>query len=551
MLEDFTNIKLVNQPSDLKVKLYPHQLATIYKMEDFENSNIIYDGNCIIDTKIGVNANITGYGKTLEMIGLIVRDKMEWDLETPFVFERIDVLSKNRIKKSYISRFEKLPTTLVLLTPNIVGQWVEELKNTSLKYDIIIKKKDIENVKVQDFDIILTIPSVYNMLISNYSNYAWKRFIFDEPGHSKVPSMKEIYANFYWLVTATPDSITSLHRKCEGSFMKELLNYRWTDFETQFSNVIIRHNPEFIKASFNMPKTFHYYHECYQLLYNAIKNFVNPKIKTMIEAGNISGAIICLGGEITDNIFDVIKRKKQEELLEIETKIQIYTLRNYEEGISEWVDKKIKIINQINDIENKFKNILNEPCPICLEKLDKPLLEPNCQNIFCGSCIFKWIEKKNNCPLCRNVVDTSKLVYIKENKLENKLEHKLEISKKMLSKPEKIIDIINSNHDGRFLLFSDEQESFTFISKILSDYNILFVEIKGHIKTIEKNLEYFRSGKIKVLFLNSNTSAAGINLQETTDIILYHKMSINNENQIIGRANRIGRVKDLNVHHLT
>ena len=87
-------------------------------------------------------------------------------------------------------------------------------------------------------------------------------------------------------------------------------------------------------------------------------------------------------------------------------------------------------------------------------------------------------------------------------------------------------------------------------SKSLKENNILFVEIKGSVKTIQKNLEYFKSGKIKVLFLNSNTSAAGINLQETTDIILYHKMALNNENQIIGRANRIGRNIDLNVHHL-
>lgn len=547
MSDDFTNIKLVNQPPDLKVKLYPHQLASIYKMEEFESNNFIYKDNCIIDTKIGVNADISGYGKTMSMIGLIIRDKMEWNLEKPFVFEKTEIMSKNRIKNTYISRYEKLPTTLILLTPNIIGQWVEELQNTTLKYETITKRKDIDTVIVQDFDIILTIPSIYNILINNYKNYAWKRFIFDEPGHSKVPSMKEIYANFYWLVTSTPNSITTLHRKCEGSFMKELLNYRWTDFETQFSNIIIKNDPEFIKASFNMPKTHHLFYECYQPLYNALKNFVNPKIKTMIEAGNISGAITCLGGEITDNIFNVVKRKRQEELLEIEAKIQIYTLRNDEQNISEWVDKKLNIIKQINDIENKFKNILNDPCSICLEKLNKPLLEPNCQNIFCGSCIFKWIEKKNTCPLCRTILDISKLVYIQEEKLDNKSE----IEKKCLTKPEQIIDIIKNNIiDGRFLIFSEEQESFNLISKILIENNILFVEIKGQLKTIEKNLDYFKSGKIKVLFLNSNTSAAGINLQETTDIILYHKMSLNNENQIIGRANRIGRNIDLNVHHL-
>ena len=546
MSTDFSNIKMVNQPSNLKVNLYPHQLATIYKMEKFESDNIIYKDNCIIETKIGVNANITGYGKTLEMIGLLARDKMEWNLETPFVFERTDIISKNRIKCSYISRFEKLPTTLILLTPNIIGQWDKELKNTCLKYEIIIKKKDIDNVKVQDFDIILTIPAVYNTLVSTYKDYAWKRFIFDEPGHSKVPAMKEVYANFYWFVTATPNSITTLHRKCEGSFMKELINYRWTDFETQFSNIIIRNDPEFIKASFNMPRTNHFYYECYQPIYNALKNFVNPKIKTMIEAGNIYGAITSLGGEITDNIFDIIKRKKQEELLEIDAKIQIYTLRNDQDNISEWVDKKINIINQINDIENKFQNILNEQCPICLETLSKPILETNCHNIFCGSCIFTWIEKNNTCPLCRHTLEVSKLVYIQDEKTDNKIDS----HQTLFSKPEKIIDIIKNNTEGKFLVFSEEQESFNIISKSLKENNILFVEIKGSVKTIQKNLEYFKSGKIKVLFLNSNTSAAGINLQETTDIILYHKMALNNENQIIGRANRIGRNIDLNVHHL-
>ena len=548
MTEDFINIKTVSQPTDLKVKLYRHQLATIYKMEEFESNNLIYKNDCIIETKIGVNANITGYGKTLEKIGLIVRDKMEWNLDTPFVFQRTDIMSKNRIKQSYIKRFEKLPTTLILLTPNIIGQWASEFKNTSLKYASILKKKDIDTIKVQEYDVILTIPAVYNILISTYKDYAWKRFIFDEPGHSKVPSMKEIFANFYWLVTATPNAITTMHRKCEGSFMKEILNYRWTHFEAQFSDIIIRNNPEFIKASFNMPKTIHYYYECYQPIYNALKNFVNPKIKTMIEAGNIAGAITSLGGEITDNIFEIIKRKRQEELVEIEAKIQIYTMRNDQENISEWADKKLKIIEQINDIENKFKNILNEPCPICLDTIDKPLLEPNCQNIFCGACIFKWIENKNSCPLCRTTVDVSKLVYIQDEN--EKIENNDVKQDKMLTKSEKIIDIIKSRPEGRFLIFSEEQESFNIISNSLSDHNILFVEIKGHVKTIEKNLEYFKSGKIKVLFLNSNTSAAGINLQETTDIILYHEMTFNNENQIIGRANRIGRNIDLNVYHL-
>jgi SNF2 family DNA or RNA helicase len=63
-------------------------------------------------------------------------------------------------------------------------------------------------------------------------------------------------------------------------------------------------------------------------------------------------------------------------------------------------------------------------------------------------------------------------------------------------------------------------------------------------------LNSFKTGETEVIFLNSRYCCAGINLQDATDIILYHEMNFNAETQIIGRANRIGRKVSLNVHHL-
>ena len=45
----------------------------------------------------------------------------------------------------------------------------------------------------------------------------------------------------------------------------------------------------------------------------------------MIEAENIEDAITALGGKKTKNIVELIKKKKLEELEEIQTKIAIYT----------------------------------------------------------------------------------------------------------------------------------------------------------------------------------------------------------------------------------
>jgi SNF2 family DNA or RNA helicase len=66
----------------------------------------------------------------------------------------------------------------------------------------------------------------------------------------------------------------------------------------------------------------------------------------------------------------------------------------------------------------------------------------------------------------------------------------------------------------------------------------------------KKQLEKFQNGDATVAFLNSRTDSSGINMQETTDIILYHKMDENITKQIIGRANRIGRKNSLRVHYL-
>lgn len=545
-MTEFNNIKMIIQPQNLKINLFPHQLASIYQMEQLEADNTLYKENYIKETKIGVNADLLGFGKTLAMIGLVLRDKMEWDLETPFVFQKTEIQAKGRIKTHYITRFEKLPTTLVLVTKNIIGQWETELLYTPLKFKSIITKKDTDNTKINDFDVILTVPEMFNNLMSNNHGYAWKRFIFDEPGNLKVTGMKEIYANFYWFVTSIPNSISNFHRNCKGSFMKDIINNSWTDFESQFSDVILKNDTDFVRASFNIPKTFHHRYECYQPIFNVLKNFVTPQIKTMIEAGNIEGAITSLGGKKTDNIIEVVKLTKQEQLILINSKIELYKLRNDKKHLDEWIDKKKHIIIQINEIDKKFQDMLNDSCPICLESLKKPVLEINCQNLFCGECLFKCIEINNACPLCRTKIEISNLIYItnESDSLNNK---KYEIK---MTKLAKIIDIINGNKDGKFLIFSEHNESFQHISNILTENNILYLQIKGNIVTRKKNINMFKEGKIPVIFLNSNLECAGLNLQETTDIILYHKMNADIESQILGRANRIGRKISLNVHHL-
>ena len=50
--------------------------------------------------------------------------------------------------------------------------------------------------------------------------------------------------------------------------------------------------------------------------------------------------------------------------------------------------------------------------------------------------------------------------------------------------------------------------------------------------------------------LNADFCAAGINLENATDIVFYHMMSTTKTTQIIGRGQRPGRTQALNVWKL-
>lgn len=548
-MEDYNNIPQVSQPKGLNISLFPHQLASIYKMEMLETEKLIETSQGIFkETRLGINADQTGYGKTLSMIGLIVRNKMDWDQDTPFVWENINMEAAGLIRSREIQRYDKLPTTLILVSPSIVSQWQKELSHTNLRVYSLISKRFISNVNVYDYDVILVTPSTFNLLCICYTKHAWKRFIFDEPGHLKVPGMKPIIAGFYWLITATPETIIYKHKK-SCSFMKDIVGEPVIGgINEKFEGMIIKNSINFVQASFSMPLTFHHYHRCYHPLYKIASGLVNDTILMMISAGNIEGAILELGGKKTDNIVQLIKEEKMNELEKIRIDIKIYRdLKQDDKKLTDSIKKEKNILSQLETLDTRFNDILKDNCSICMNKLNEPVLEPCCQNLFCGKCLLTWLEKSKTCPLCRNHISLPELIYLCNGN--NNTQINTTFSKK-LTQLEKVIELITKKEDSKFLIFSAYDATFIPICRLLSENNITFSQIKGSQKTREKNINNFKYGNTKVIFLNSTFDGAGINLQEATDIILYHEMSESMERQIIGRANRIGRINPLQVHHL-
>ena len=537
------NFPKVLQPKNYKRNLFPHQLTSIYYMEKLEDAKRNNIGNLYkIDTKIGIQGDITGYGKTISMIGLILRDKMKWDISEEYINSQ-NIMTNTHYNITRRTKHHKINTNLIIAGQSIIPQWRDELKLTNLKFEIIRTKKKSYEIDCENNDVIICSPTMYNILQNRYKNYTWKRIIYDEPGSIHIPNMKEILFGFLWFITATADYIRIRYSGRGRHFISSLnLNYIENIF---FQSLIIKNEDKYVLQSWDMPETQHIYYDCYQPISETTQGLVSNRIQKLIDAGNIKGAILNLGGKQSDNIIDLIKLRFEEDLLEANHKIEKYTNRINEELLNEWKNKKEIITNKINKLHERYKLLLNSMCTICHESIEKPVILSCCNNIFCGKCIMKWYEKNRTCPLCRESIQVKNLLYL-DNQSDNKKK-----GKALKTKIEQIVDIINSKEEkGKFIIFSEEDITFSLIINKLKEENMECKEVKGKTQYREKIIKNFKNDKLSILFLNSKNNGAGIDLQECTDIILYHKMQPNIQTQIIGRANRIGRKNKLFVHHL-
>lgn len=531
----------------MKRSLFPHQLKNIYIMEKLEEKRKVKIPNGYIKTKLGILSDKTGYGKTASMLGLVARDKMEWNTNVSYKHKKIgQFCNNNGVICKNISFYPKIDTTLVMVPNLIIFQWKEELDHTFLKYLIVEKSSQIVDFStVEKYDIVIVAAKVFNSFMSVNRMVAWKRFIFDEPGNTKVSSMHEVIANFYWFITATVGKIYPLHEKCKNSFMRGFLHgydFDWWNIDY----LCIRNDEKFLEESFKSVPIHHYKYYAVNKSFSIVKNYASELITQMVDAGNIRGAIKALGGNETRDIFELLKKEKTNHIQEYNNKIMAYKESEnikYLQDIENMEKEVEKIEKEILDIDEKYSEIIKSECMICYEPLKESVLESNCKRLFCGRCILTWLKESDKCPLCRQKIDETTLVYLKDK-------YAPDLPIVLTEKISILQDIIYKNLSGKFVIFSNWNQSFKEISNMLKKEKLDYKEIKSNARGIENIIKNFKTGNLNILLVNATYNGAGLNLQEATDIVLYHKLDLDSETQAIGRLNRIGRKTDIKVHHI-
>ena len=258
-----------------------------------------------------------------------------------------------------------------------------------------------------------------------------------------------------------------------------------------------------------------------------------------------------MGGknETEDDIIELVSKELKRDLFNKETERDYITTLDIN---SESKAIRLKNINneielqkeKINNLTERISYISSKSCAICMDLISNPIML-ECTHIFCGKCLMKWINTNKNCPNCRtNITSTDKLIAIVDENNKNNA-----TIENVLSKEETLLHIINDKPNGRFLIFSKNENSFEKIKIELRKNNNNYELLKGTTSHMMNILDKFKSGEINIILLNTQYAGSGIDISYATDVIIFHNMGIEKQ-QAIGRAQRVGRHNELYIHNL-
>lgn len=578
------NDSKIIQPTSINIELMNHQKTMIYRMSEIEKNGKININNketedMIINTNVGILGDKVGSGKTLMIISLITMNRTIPNNYT-------DMGGSQYFSYKIKSKVKKLDTNLIIVPHKILPQWIDafhkyspnlniycisfnkeidkiiktktEIKKNWNDIDVIVETEEIRQELLSEYDVILIGDTMYKRLCKACQNYKFNRIMIDEADTIKLPREMNCHFNFLWLITGTPSGLFYGYKPFINKIFKE-------DYKHIFNYLIIKNSDDYIEKSIKLPTPKRLKIKCITPKeISLIKDLIPPSILQMINAGNSDQAIKALNCNIdtNDNIFQVITKNlresisyKEKELTEFKNTVVPYNSKKEQEQkikFAETMLDKLKI--KYEDIKKKIYQLNDDYCPICMSEFTNPVIVSCCNNTFCFDCLAVSLGElhNNKCPYCRQGICKDNIHIISSEKNENTSNiiknEKYEIKDKL----DVLVDLVKKKVDGSFMIFANFMETFSKIEQKLKELDIPYHILKGQALTVKKHIDDFKDKKVRVLMLNANFFGAGMNLQMTTDIIMYHRFNKEMEEQIIGRAQRLGRDihKPLNVYYL-
>lgn len=586
------------QPSRIIPKLKPHQLAALQKASLMETTGVVhyhvpnpgmyirdsyvrrrlmFSNKFKISTNIGVLGDIVGYGKTLTALSMIATTpakdirRVEQDVFSFHCHGYTNfMISRKHEPMSPTNMF--IGTTLIVVPRGpVYVQWENSIRQqTQLNVLCIdslhtIRKQlpgsgsTFADIKAyfERYDAVLIKATTLKVLMDFYEIpyhphpiQAWDRIMIDE-AHDIINNIPLFSFHFLWLISGTYQSLLG---RIYGSRIHMTYAIREILDEERMNLVLVKGESSFVQQSFDIPTPVEHYYLCeIPRALSAIHPFLHPSIQQKINANDIEGAIRELGGkhETEQDIVQLVTRElerdfnnKQREIaytqsLEIPEDAKLQRIQTLQQELQRCQEK-------IDNLKQRLTCLDQQTCSICYDNFTNPIMLP-CTHVFCGGCLLKWMQNGNACPECRSVISVKKLTAIVKEKADASTTSPS--LPQVLSKEDTLFKLLEERPNGRFLIFSQSDFTFTRIIMRLSNMGISHAEIKGSTATMMRILEQFRNNEIKVILLNTYHAGSGIDMSCATDVVIFHSMGLD-KMQAVGRAQRVGRSAPLHIHNL-
>ena len=575
---------LAKQPQHIQLPLKLHQLATLSEMR---NKEINLQRGLQLDTTTLFSSyaflgDRSGTGKTLTTLAHISQMAMyPLTEESRHPLSNLHPLSTSAcFSITPREQSQNLYDSLIVVPHTLYKQWQDTITtHTTLKTHFLKSQRDL------DKDSLIThlqsshLTLISNTLLSPFLNNlkarqilspTWRRVFFDEADTIRLSSTCLFpSANMTWYITASytnmllannyytsytlrqlpQEFLQSLAPEIQQMISDTIINHPTVQFfRTQSYSyfqhhlkglhplrgwLVVRSTNAFIEQSIQLPPLFQQTIRCQPpLTHEVLQSSIPPEVESMLHAGDIQGALQML--EIPQHTPITIV----EAVTQYYTK-QLEQLKNNPQESDAIQERIHRLEANIQGIKQRLEQASKEVCAICYEPHEKPVLTPCCNKLFCGNCILSWMVRLPACPLCRASLHPSELKQIGDIHLPS-------TKQKFPKKQDALLTILQENPEGKFIIFSKYENPLLHIQQHISQH-FPCQALQGNKDQIAKQLAAFESGELKLLFLTSRHAAAGLTIPSASHLIVYHKISIEDEKQIIGRAYCLGRKTPLQI----
>lgn len=180
-------------------------------------------------------------------------------------------------------------------------------------------------------------------------------------------------------------------------------------------------------------------------------------------------------------------------------------------------DKKQELIKRISN---------NNLCFICYDEIEVKCILKCCTNVVCFSCINKWLQRSDKCPLCK--MHKFKHLIVEEDSTNEKYMTK---SNALISSENCIFQnftllikqLLSRKATSKIMIIGKDDVMISRFCKLLQNSNINYLEFKGNKFLLKNILKKFSHDNYNVMFINHSNISCGIPLNNVTDIVLLSK----------------------------